>query len=39
MVPGAKMSEDEVESLIKEADTDKDGNLNYEEFVRMLTAD
>jgi len=36
---GDKLSEEEVDSLIQEADKDGDGVLNYEEFVRMLTAD
>ncbi len=36
---GDKLSEEEVDSLIQEADKDGDGVLNYEEFVRMLTSD
>ena len=36
---GDKLSEEEVDDLIREADNDGDGNLNYEEFVRMLTSD
>ena len=36
---GDKLSEEEVDDLISEADKDGDGVLNYEEFVRMLTAD
>ena len=35
---GDKLSEEEVDDLINEADVDGDGNLNYEEFVRMLSA-
>jgi len=33
---GDKLSEEESEELIKEADIDGDGNVNYEEFVTML---
>jgi calmodulin len=36
---GDKLSEEEVDMLIQEADKDGDGVLNYEEFVRMLTSD
>ena len=36
---GDKLSEEEVDDLIHEADKDGDGVLNYEEFVRMLTTD
>ena len=36
---GDKLSEEEVDDLITEADKDGDGVLNYEEFVKMLTAD
>ena len=36
---GDKLSEEEVDDLITEADKDGDGDLNYEEFVKMLTAD
>ena len=36
---GDKLSEEEVDDLIHEADKDGDGVLNYEEFVRMLTSD
>ncbi len=38
-VAGDKLSEEEVDDLIHEADKDGDGVLNYEEFVRMLTSD
>ena len=38
-LPGDKLSEEEVDDLINEADKDGDGVLNYEEFVKMLTAD
>lgn len=33
---GEKLTEEEVELMIKEADTDGDGQVNYEEFVRMM---
>lgn len=33
---GEKLTEEEVEMMIKEADTDGDGQVNYEEFVRMM---
>ncbi|CAM0876167.1 unnamed protein product [Alopecurus aequalis] len=33
---GEKMSDEEVEQMIKEADTDGDGQVNYEEFVLMM---
>ena len=36
---GDKLSEEEVDALITEADKDGDGVLNYQEFVKMLTAD
>ena len=39
MCAGDKLSEEEVDDLIREGDNDGDGNLNYEEFVRMLTSD
>ena len=39
LTAGDKLSEEEVDDLISEADKDGDGVLNYEEFVRMLTAD
>ena len=32
------MSEEEVNALISEADSNGDGVLNYEEFVKMLTS-
>jgi Ca2+-binding EF-hand superfamily protein len=38
-IPGDKLSKDEVEEMINEADKDGDGVLNYEEFVKMLTTD
>lgn len=33
---GEKLSEEEVDEMIKEADPDSDGQINYEEFVTML---
>jgi len=36
---GDKLTTEEVEEMINEADKDGDGVLNYEEFVTMLTAD
>ena len=33
---GDKLTEEESEELIAEADIDGDGNVNYEEFVTML---
>ncbi len=35
---GDKLTEDEVEMMIREADVDGDGYINYEEFVRMMMA-
>ncbi|XP_032956592.1 calmodulin-like [Rhinolophus ferrumequinum] len=34
---GEKLSQEELEAMIKEADVDQDGKVNYEEFARMLT--
>jgi calmodulin len=33
---GEKLSDQEVEEMIREADVDGDGAINYEEFVRMM---
>jgi len=33
---GEKLTEEEVQLMIKEADTDGDGQVNYEEFARMM---
>jgi Ca2+-binding EF-hand superfamily protein len=38
-LPGDKLTPEEVEEMIAEADKDGDGVLNYEEFVKMLTTD
>ncbi|KAG5880816.1 hypothetical protein JTB14_027982 [Gonioctena quinquepunctata] len=35
---GERLSEEEVEDMIKEADMDGDGQVNYEEFVTILTS-
>ncbi|XP_072039372.1 neo-calmodulin [Amphiura filiformis] len=35
---GEKLTEDEVEGMIREADIDGDGQVNYEEFVKMMTS-
>lgn len=33
---GEKLTEEEVEEMIREADVDGDGLVNYEEFVKMM---
>ena len=35
---GDKLTEEEVDEMIREADIDGDGCINYEEFVRMMMA-
>ncbi|XP_042436443.1 calmodulin-like protein 11 [Zingiber officinale] len=35
---GEKLTEEEVDQMIREADLDGDGQVNYEEFVRMMMA-
>ncbi|CAG9311064.1 unnamed protein product [Blepharisma stoltei] len=35
---GEKLTDEEVNDLLKEADLDGDGQINFDEFVRMLTA-
>ncbi|KAF2309150.1 hypothetical protein GH714_000857 [Hevea brasiliensis] len=35
---GEKLSDEEVDEMIREADIDGDGQVNYEEFVRMVLA-
>ena len=38
MTIGDKMTEEEAEEMVNEADIDEDGMINYEEFVRMMMA-
>ena len=33
---GERLTQEEVEDMVKEADIDGDGQINYEEFVRMM---
>ncbi|XP_031251490.1 calmodulin-like [Pistacia vera] len=33
---GEKLTDEEVEQMVREADLDGDGQVNYEEFVRMM---
>mmetsp|Transcript_53342 Transcript_53342/g.129687 ORF Transcript_53342/g.129687 Transcript_53342/m.129687 type:complete len:127 (+) Transcript_53342:770-1150(+) len=33
---GEKLTDEEIDDMIKEADIDGDGEINYEEFVRMM---
>ena len=35
---GEKLTDEEVDEMIREADIDGDGQVNYEEFVRMMTS-
>ncbi len=35
---GEKITDEEVDEMIREGDVDGDGYINFEEFVRMLTA-
>ena len=36
---GEKLTEEEVDDVIGEGDVDNDGQLNYEEFVKMMVSD
>ena len=35
---GEKMTDKDIDDMIKEADLDKDGKVNYEEFIRIMMA-
>ena len=35
---GEKLTDEEVDEMIREADVDGDGQINYEEFVMMMMA-
>jgi len=35
---GEKSTDEEVDEMIREADIDGDGQVNYEEFVKMMTS-
>ena len=35
---GEKLTDKEVDEMIREADVDGDGQINYEEFVKMMMA-
>lgn len=35
---GEKLTEEEVEEMIHEADTDGGGQINYEEFVKLMVS-
>lgn len=33
---GEKLTDEEIDDMVKEADIDGDGEINYEEFVKMM---
>lgn len=35
---GEKMTEEEVDEMIREADVDGDGQINYQEFIKMMVS-
>ena len=35
---GEKLTDEEVNEMIREADIDRDGQINYEEFATMMTS-
>jgi calmodulin len=35
---GEKLTDEEVDEMIREADVDNDGQINYDEFVKMMLA-
>lgn len=35
---GEKLSDEEIGEMIREADVDSDGNINYDEFVKVMMA-
>lgn len=35
---GEKMNEEEVDEMIREADVDGDGQINYQEFIKMMVS-
>jgi len=36
---GEKMTDDELDEMLKQADVDADGNFNYEEFIKIMMCD
>ena len=35
---GEKLSDEEIDEMLRESDPEGDGRINYEEFVRMMMA-